>query len=217
MKQKFLFPLTVSASIGLHVVLFFLLSVKTSGPLRLPAEDKAAEWFSLINIALLEPAVPPPPLERPPVPLPSPVLPLSDPIPAENYIVQDNEQDKSSNEQGAAAEEAAAFPAAFVPERGTENSARTAEYVKRSLNYIQRLIKNKLVYPPPARKAGVQGVAEVSFTIHKGGEVSDVKIRTSSGHGILDEAALAAVFAAAPFPPPPAAARVAIPISFRLR
>jgi protein TonB len=232
MKQRVPLLFTMSVSVCVHAALFFLVSIKASGPPRLPAEDRAAEGFSLINIALLEPAAPPPPREKPPIPRPSPALPPSDPVPAENYTVReageardengDESGDDSNTEQAAAAErtasdEGAVLPAALPSERRTDNSARTAEYVKRSLTYIQRLIRSKLVYPPQARRAGVQGLTEVSFTIHEDGGVSDVTVRTSSGHGVLDEAALAAVFAAAPFPPPPSPARLAIPISFRLR
>ncbi|MDR0452661.1 MAG: TonB family protein, partial [Treponema sp.] len=110
-----------------------------------------------------------------------------------------------------------AGPAAGPPGRNAEAAALTAEYVKRNYNYIQRRIRDRLVYPPPARRAGIQGVTEVSFTIHEDGRVSAVTVRAGSGHEVLDEAAVAVIFAAAPFPAPPAAARIAIPISFRLR
>ncbi|MDR2052691.1 MAG: energy transducer TonB [Treponema sp.] len=42
--------------------------------------------------------------------------------------------------------------------------------------------------PLAARRAGIQGVTEASFIIHEDG----------SGCAVLDEAALAAIFAAAP-------------------
>jgi protein TonB len=89
--------------------------------------------------------------------------------------------------------------------------------MRRNYNYLQRRIRDKLVYPAPARRAGIQGVAEVTFTIHEDGKVSDVTIRKSSGHAVLDDAAIQTIIAAAPFPKPPAPARIAIPISFRLR
>jgi protein TonB len=101
--------------------------------------------------------------------------------------------------------------------RTTANTAQSAEYIKRNYRYLQRRIRDKLVYPSQARKAGLQGVSEVSFTIHEDGRVSAVSLVKSSGHSILDEAALETIYAAAPFPRPPAPARIAIPIAFRLR
>jgi protein TonB len=108
---------------------------------------------------------------------------------------------------------------AAVPSRRTqeETAGQSAEYIKRNYNYLQRRIRDKLVYPASARKAGIQGVSEVTFTIHEDGKVSDVTIRKSSGHEVLDDAAIKTIVAAAPFPRPPAPARIAIPISFRLR
>jgi protein TonB len=57
----------------------------------------------------------------------------------------------------------------------------------------------------------------VVFTIMTDGAVKDVGILKSSGETLLDEAALAAIFRAAPFPPPPEEARIAAPVIFRLR
>jgi TonB family protein len=57
----------------------------------------------------------------------------------------------------------------------------------------------------------------MGFTIHEDGSISGVTVRVSSGHAILDEEAAAAVFAAAPFPRPHSPARIAIPVSFKLR
>jgi protein TonB len=96
-------------------------------------------------------------------------------------------------------------------------AALTETYVKRNYEYIQRRIREKLVYPVQARRAGLQGSAELSFTIHEDGSVSDVTVTQSSGSGLLDTAAMDAIYASAPFRPPPAQARIVIPVSFRLR
>jgi protein TonB len=45
-------------------------------------------------------------------------------------------------------------------------------------------------YPPAARRAGLAGVAEVRVTIAAGGGVRDTALGRSSGHAVLDEAAL---------------------------
>jgi TonB family protein len=57
----------------------------------------------------------------------------------------------------------------------------------------------------------------VSFTLNTDGTVSGVSILTTSGHEALDQAAVAAVLDAAPFPPPEAAVRLVIPVVFKLR
>jgi len=164
-------------------------------------------YISLFNISLLEP---PQPETKPVLPAPA-ALPNMVPgdVLAENFIVIEEFThltemvSETANDTGA--------------ERNSEAAVRTAEYVRRNYSYIQRRIGNKLVYPSQARRAGIQGITELRFTIHEDGSVSGVTVRASSGYAILDEEAVAAVFAAAPFPRPYSPARIAIPISFKLR
>jgi protein TonB len=204
------------ASAGFHIGLFFFMSVKTPGIREFPVQRAPEKTFSLINIALAEPAAASPEprvVSRPPEPLPPP-----DTVPAEQYIVTEEEAGEGENrEEAVHPVPAKNADAAGAVGAAAENAALTAEYITRNYQYLQRRIRDKLVYPAPARKAGIQGVAEVVFTIHGDGRAGAVTVRTSSGHAILDEAAVAAVLAAAPFPRPPAPARIAIPISFRLR
>jgi protein TonB len=82
---------------------------------------------------------------------------------------------------------------------------------------IQRHLREKLVYPPEALRAGVQGVAELSFVIHTDGRVSNVRITRSSGSETLDASAVEAIYSAAPFRPPPNQARLVMPVAFRIR
>jgi protein TonB len=107
-------------------------------------------------------------------------------------------------------------PSASGPEK-PDNAAETRSYLKNNYDYIQLRIRNKLIYPLEARRAGVQGVAELSFIIHPDGHVSDVGITVSSDSETLDAAAVEAIYAAAPFRPPPVQARLIIPVAFRLR
>jgi protein TonB len=100
--------------------------------------------------------------------------------------------------------------------KAEEAAAKTA-YIKHNLDYIQRRIRNKLVYPAQARRAGIEGVTEVIFTIHLDGGVSGVSVKTSSGQKILDQAAIDAIYGAAPFRPPPVQAVIAAPVTFKLR
>jgi protein TonB len=59
-------------------------------------------------------------------------------------------------------------------------------------NAMRAAIQAALHYPESARMAGMAGRARVGFRYRDGG-VSDVTLITSSGSGILDRAALAAV------------------------
>jgi protein TonB len=194
--------------------------------------DPAAEPEPAAVVAEPEPAAKPAQALRPAAPKgPPPEVPaLPDTRAAERYLEgEERGEDREAAEAGGTAEAAAldasgtaetvAVPAA-APAGGTATGvapARTGDYVRLNYDYIQRRIRDRLVYPSVARRAGMQGVAELVFTIHEDGRVSDVRVRKSSGHSLLDEAAVKTVFAAAPFPRPPAPARLAIPIAFRLR
>jgi protein TonB len=159
----------------------------------------------------LPPPSPPPPPPPPPADPPSEVLTAVQEAVAQYMIEADEEPSPAVNVQPQSA------PGGVTGGTPGRVPGETAGYVRQNFNYIQRLIRAKITYPPQARRAGIQGVTEVGFTIHEDGSISDVIVRSGSGHAILDNAALAAVSAAAPFPRPPAPARIAIPISFNLR
>jgi protein TonB len=56
-------------------------------------------------------------------------------------------------------------------------------------------------YPEAARKSALQGKGLVTFTIQRDGTLGDLKLLTSSGYPILDEAVLKAIRDASPFNP----------------
>ena len=84
----------------------------------------------------------------------------------------------------------AAAPAATAPNASFEGALRAA-------------IQAALRYPESARMAGMSGRTRVAFR-YRDGEVSDVSVVVSSGIGLLDRAALAAVRDAAYPKPEPA-------------
>jgi len=51
----------------------------------------------------------------------------------------------------------------------------------------------RLVYPPAARKMGIEGMVMLKVLVSRGGEVLKIEVSESSGHEILDKAALEAV------------------------
>lgn len=81
---------------------------------------------------------------------------------------------------------------------------------------IRERIATFLRYPPAARRSAQQGQVVLSFILRADGTVDDLSIRTSSGFAELDDAALAAVRSAKPFPPPGRDIRVITPITFRI-
>jgi protein TonB len=68
------------------------------------------------------------------------------------------------------------------------------------LRRIRERIQAALVYPPLARLRQLEGVAQVRFAIAEDGRPQELSLAGSTGHAILDRAALAAVRAAAPLP-----------------
>jgi protein TonB len=220
MKGRALPVITVCVSVCLHGGFLLLFPADIAGP---PAQSRRGEEvFSLVNIAVIEP--PAPEAAAPP-----PAVPAARPVPAqtlaENYTDEPEAAPEPAEAEPAAVEPAlneaggaeSVVIAGDSPARAAGDAALTAVYARRNYGYIQRRIRDRLVYPAAARKAGVQGVTEVTFTIHGDGRVSAASVKKSSGYAILDEAAIEAVLNAAPFPSPPAQARISIPVAFRLR
>jgi protein TonB len=84
---------------------------------------------------------------------------------------------------------------------GTASSARGSS--EDYLGMVRMMIENHKQYPYAARKRRIQGRATVRFVISNDGSATDVILVTPSSHQMLDEAAVAAVKAAGPFPRPP--------------
>lgn len=69
------------------------------------------------------------------------------------------------------------------------------------------------VYPPLARRRGLEGRVELNFTVNPDGSISNIVIHTSSGHALLDQAAIAADWHCRP---PAAPRNVTAPVVFEL-
>lgn len=61
-----------------------------------------------------------------------------------------------------------------------------------------KIEKNK-VYPEEARSEGIEGKVKVEFIVEKNGRVKNIKVISSSGYKILDNAAMDAVKKSSPF------------------
>jgi len=85
-------------------------------------------------------------------------------------------------------------------------SARTQEY--KYANYMSEWVKKvervgNLNYPDEARRAGLTGKLIMDVTMNADGTVRNISIMRTSGHKVIDEAAIRIVNLAAPFPPFP--------------
>ncbi len=70
-------------------------------------------------------------------------------------------------------------------------------------NKIKQSIELRWEYPEVALRYGLQGRLALEFTITSTGQLDRLRIIRSSGSQVLDEEALRAIRAAAPFPPIP--------------
>ncbi|MBM4335420.1 MAG: energy transducer TonB [Deltaproteobacteria bacterium] len=148
-------------------------------------------------------AAPRPRPAKPAVPAATPVAAVADPSPsprAEPSTAPVGAGGPAADESSDARESIAAAPQGWMPRGGSQPAP---------------------VYPARARRAGVEGTAQVELLLESSGRVAQVRLRRSSGDGSLDVAALDAVerwrFDA---PPPGADYRdrwFLVPIKFRLQ
>ncbi len=83
------------------------------------------------------------------------------------------------------------------------------------MRQIRARIEAAVTYPVAARRRSLEGSAGVRFRVASDGRPYDIELGRSSGHSLLDRAAVQAVNAGAPFPP--LDGRISVPISFRLK
>ena len=152
--------------------------------------------------------VAPAPLPLPVTAPPSPAIPLSTAPPAAASPLSDED---------ATVEEAAQEPVTVQAQASPSAAAARAHYLAANFAYIRERILQRLNYPAVARRNGWEGETRVAFLIRADGQIENLRIEQSSGRPLLDRQALAAVERAAPFPPPPLAAELVLPVAFQLR
>jgi protein TonB len=99
---------------------------------------------------------------------------------------------------------------------GTEKNT-VQNYIFHHYGYIVRHIRQHLVYPEKARRMGITGTTICEFIIMKDGNIKELRLKETSGYASLDEAARQAIKHASPFPKPPVAARIIVPVTFSLK
>ncbi len=86
-----------------------------------------------------------------------------------------------------------AVPPAPPAARALPPNARAA--ARRQIEAAQRKLSQHLYYPPAAVARGLEGEVRLLLTITDDGSISDVVIAASSGHALLDQAAVKAAYA----------------------
>lgn len=89
------------------------------------------------------------------------------------------------------------------------------------LQRFRRRVQESVPYPLTARRQGLSGLVELEVLLEPSGQVSAVRLVSSSAHAVLDEAALLAVkgLSAEPFPEalPRRPLRIRLPLVFELQ
>ena len=86
---------------------------------------------------------------------------------------------------------------------------------------VRDWLKRYQHYPRAARRAGLEGTARVRFVISRDGALRERELVASSGHAVLDRAALELLERAAPYPALPRrvtvdAVELTLPVEYRL-
>lgn len=93
---------------------------------------------------------------------------------------------------------------------------KTKTWTQAVREHLKKLQENNQFYPEAARRQGIEGEALVLLIIDQNGNVIAARIEESSGHRILDEAALNAVRSLRSLPSD-APQESLLPVRFRLR
>lgn len=99
--------------------------------------------------------------------------------------------------------------------RSVSNQAVQPVRVASTVRTGRRIDSHLQFYPPEAIAQGLEGEAIVMLRIGSNGDVLEAQIAKSSGHVILDEAALRAIRATPRFAPGPR--EILLPVTFALR
>jgi len=104
-----------------------------------------------------------------------------------------------------------------------EQAARTisqeelnAALMQKYLSKVARIAQGNLVFPVEARAKSLSGVTRIAFTVEESGRVvpGSASVRKSSGHKVLDDAALNALRQSGQLPAPPKRTKVSIDLDF---
>jgi periplasmic protein TonB len=99
---------------------------------------------------------------------------------------------------------------------GAQAAAPSRPALPTDLALVRAGLARKFVYPPEALRRHWEGRVVLAFTLHADGSLEGLSLRKSSGHALLDEAALQAARDAVPFEAPGVDVLVVVPVVYRL-
>lgn len=151
-------------------------------PFQLPAAlaislllHAAVLWWNVIELR-------PPPTPR----LQASLQPLTPPGPASDEPLLKNTLSSDPSPAAATA----------PPRPATAPAAATTRAVaRRQIEAAQRKLSQHLYYPPEAVARGIEGEVRLLVRLADDGSIIDVQLAASSGHAILDQAAVKAAYA----------------------
>lgn len=132
-------------------------------------------------------------IPEPITPTPEPISPIEIPLERRLPTMKELLPSRSWSAEG---------PRGHRDEGPVHLGTRNPQYVT-YFGSIKRAIEAVWQYPPLALKYGLQGKLSMEFTISENGQLEETRILRSSGSDLLDDEALRAVTAAAPFSPIP--------------
>lgn len=140
------------------------------------------------------PATPKPAVKPPPAPRPEPISEAQPVIEAEPAA-------------------ATARPAAQITPEPPPAAASPPEHLRQ--DYLARImahLEEHKFYPGAARRRGLEGTVQVSFTITAAGEIRQLEL--AGGHKMLHQAATETMRNALPLPPPPRELNAPLAVSY---
>ena len=193
------------------------------GPLMQQADASPPEPMQQQAVEEMIPPTPPqekpdvvaPPEQKlepvPPKPEPMKVVPVEKPLPTKPKVVRPDARKPS---------DATPAPRTTAPPRAEREapmaSAVNAGAVASAIATYNQRVRAHLMrfHQYPASANGQKGVAKLSFTLGRGGQVLSSRLGGSSGVAALDAQAMAMLRQAQPFPPvPPEITYATVPIS----
>jgi protein TonB len=201
--RTWLFPLLLVVSLGGHAAL-----VSLPGPWRWPGPGEEAPQQAIAVLVLpeevpvVEEELPEPPVEEPPPEViePETLLPEvpPEPPPVEEEVAVIEEEPPPVQEKSAPRPRPTAAPAASPRPVSTPRppAPKPAPQPRRAQVVEARPDASRNPpprYPDSARRQGWEGRVMVRATVGADGRVQSVALHRSSGHGVLDRAALDAV------------------------
>ena len=211
------------SSLILHSLFFVGMVILTSAPTTLPPLKLTLDFQLMAPELIQDEAEPvakvPPPVQKvkeppPPVPQIRAAKPVEIPKPVEPIV-----EPYLPEPEPVIAPVPPVVPVPVVPNRivsDVESEVVKKQRYTKTVNHIRGQVLRKLTYPAIARRQGWRGSLVLSFTLCADGSVEALEVYKSSGHKILDRAALKAVAANTPFSGGYARTQVKLPITFQL-